>query len=218
MEKISKLIENIASKLEDAMFRRYLRYGIILILTVLLVVTFATDVNVKENKEYKDWDHVALYIIEYNDVPDNYVPKSQGVSDDDYDITVFDVYDNTRTPVLLPTGYTYTEVYINANKDNIQGDSKERFVFSDEQLFYTDDHYLSFEEIDRFDILGTHYIFLALFWTTTVSTTMLIVVSVRKGYLSVTIIKSDVLEDLKLVKTKANELFCSLREKIEGVD
>jgi hypothetical protein len=171
-----------------------------------------SDVNVKENKEYSDWDHVALYIIEFNNLPDNYVPKSQGVSADEYDITVFAVYDNTITPVKLPVGYTYTEAYINATKDDI---GEERFVFSDEQLFYTDNHYDTFEEVNRFDILGLHYVAVTLFWITIFGFSTVVLMSIRWNVVTIQIIKADFKDDWITIKNFTKEKYNSLRERME---
>ena len=53
--------------------RQRLRYLYLIVLLLLWIATIGSDVNVREGKAYTDFDHVALYIIEYNDVPDNYV-------------------------------------------------------------------------------------------------------------------------------------------------
>lgn len=208
MENIKRFLSN----LENVKIRRIARYGTIFSILLLLIFTFVTDVNVRDNREYSDWDHVALYIIEFNDLPENYVPKSQGVSSDEYDVTVFAVYDNTRVPVKLPVGYTYTEAYINATKNDI---GRERFVFSDEQLFYTDDHYDSFEEVNRFDVLGTHYITVTLFWVVILGTSTLAIVSIKWNVLTFQIIKDDFKGDWIITNNFIKEKFNLLRERIE---
>jgi len=205
-------IKHYINKLGDEKIRRTVRYTTIILLIVLFILMIGSDVNVNENREYSDWDHVALYIIEFNDLPNNYVPKSQGVSADEYDITVFAIYDNTRTPVKLPVGYTYTEAYINSTKDDI---GKERFVFSDEQLFYTDDHYDTFEEVDRFDILGLHYITLTLFWIVILGSSAVVVISIRWNIVTPQIIKTDFKGDWRSIKNFTKERFNLLRERIE---
>lgn len=218
MEKISDYITKFLKRFENKDFRRLIRVGLYIWILLVLIITLATDVNVKESKEYYEWDHVALYILEYNDLPDNYVPKAQGVADDEYHITVFAVYDNTREPIKLPTGYTYTEAYINANKDNIQGNSLERFVFSDEQLYYTDDHYLSFEEVNRADILGTHYFFLVLTIVSFVLPPVLTVVLIRKDYLAVTIVKTDLLSDWVDVKSFITNQISRFKQSKDAIE
>lgn len=206
-------IMNFVKKLEDFRFRRIFRISTILSLITLLMLSLATDVNVKEDKQYKDWDHVALYILMFNDLPSNYVPKSQGVSADEYDVTVYAVYDNTRTPIKLPEGYEYTEVYINATKEDV---GLERFVFSDVQLFYTADHYNIFEEVHRFDILGSHYMFSMIFWVVLVTTSTVVIISFKCGILTLEIIKTDLISDLVLIKNYVKEKSDSFRKKIDS--
>lgn len=174
------------------------------------MLSLATDVNVKEDKQYNDWDHVALYILKFNDLPSNYVPKLQGAPVDEYDVTVYAVYDNTRTPIKLPEGYDYTEVYINATKEDV---GLERFVFSDSQLFYTADHYNTFEEVHTFDILGAHYIFSIFFWVVLATTSTVVIISFKCGILTLKIIKTDLLSDLVLIKNYLKEKSDSLRKR-----
>lgn len=218
MEKINSYIEKFLEKIKEPLIRRFIRVGLYLWLLLIILLTIITDVNVKQNKEYIEWDHVALYILEYNDVPDNYVHKSQGVTDDEYHITVFAVYDNTREPVKLPTGYTYTEVYINANKDNIQGNSKERFVFSDDQLFYTDDHYDSFEEVKKSDILGTHRFFLSIMIISVVVPPITIIVLIKKDHLTISIVKDDLSGDWKSLKSVVSTQIDRLKKEKDAID
>lgn len=199
-------------KLNDEKIRRKVRYTTLVLMVLLFVTMLSSDVNVEEDNEYSDWNHVALYIIEFNDLPDNYVPKSQGVSVEEFDVTVFAVYDNTRTPVKLPTGYSYTEAYINATKDNI---GKERFVFSNEQLFYTDDHYDTFEEVNQFDILGFHYLIITLFWITLLSSSIVVVLSLRWNIISLKIIREDFKGDWHTTKSYISDRFNLHRERIE---
>jgi uncharacterized membrane protein len=206
-------IKHYINRLSEENIRRKTRYTIVILIIVLFIFMLGSSVNVKENKEYSDWEHVALYIIEFNDLPDNYVPKSQGASADEYDVTVFDIYDNTRTPVKLPLGYTYTEAYINATKDDI---GEERFVFSDEQLFYTDDHYDTFEEVNRFDILGLYYVTMTLFWITIFGTSTFVLISIRWNVVTLKIIKDDFKGDWITIKNYAKEKFNLLRERIEN--
>jgi hypothetical protein len=143
-------------QLDDYKVRQRFRYFYLIVLLLLWIATIGANVRVKENEEYTDFNHVAVYILKYNDVPSNYVPKAQGAPTGSYEVSVYDVYDNTRDPVKLPTGYTYTEVYINATIDNV---GSERFVFSDNGLYYTINHYDSFSEITSTKILGGYYMF-----------------------------------------------------------
>ena len=165
-------------QLGDSKVRQRLRYFYMIVLLLLWIATIGANVRVKEDKEYTDFNHVALYILKYSDVPDNYVPKAQGAPAEAYEVSVYDVYDNTRDPVRLPTGYTYTEAYINATIDDI---GSERFVFSDDALYYTINHYDSFSEITSTKILGGYYMFQSILITCliggVVSVSLMIVVS-----------------------------------------
>ncbi|QMS84832.1 ribonuclease domain-containing protein [Candidatus Xianfuyuplasma coldseepsis] len=175
--------------------------------------------NARRYKTYTDYDHVAMYILEYDELPSNYVPKSQGVAPGEYDVTVYAVYDNTRDPVLLPDGYSYTEAYINATTDDV---GAERFVFSSEQLFYTNDHYASFIEVTRWDLLGSHYIFLSFFWISITGSGVVTIVLVRKGYLTLDVIKTDVKQDFlvlqNIVKVTIKKIKSPKKSNTENTD
>lgn len=205
-------IKNVLSNLEKKSIRNNVRYIAIIILVILAGLALSTNVRVRENRDYSDWNHVALYILKFNDLPDNYVPKSQGVAPGETNITVYGIYDNTRIPVKLPTGFSYTEAYINAIKGDI---GTERFVFSSEQLFYTDNHYDTFEEINRFDILGGHIIFAWLFWISFGGITIFIVLSIRWQYISIRVIKSDLINDWKILKKTYKSISIKFRKKSE---
>jgi len=205
-------IKNMLSNLEIPSIRNKVRYISAIILLTLAVLTLCTNIRVKEDRDYSDWNHVALYILKFNDLPNNYVPKYQGVAPEETDVTVYSIYDNTRIPVKLPTGFSYTEAYINAVKGDI---GTERFVFSSEQLFYTDNHYESFVEINRFDVLGVHYIFTWLFWISFSGVSIMIVFSIKWQYISINIIKSDLKNDWESLKRTCKITYVKFRKKPE---
>lgn len=139
-------------ELSDSKVRQRLRYFYLIVLLLLCIATVGSDVNVKEGKEYTDFDHVALYILEYESVPSNYVPKIlSSQSSNPYKYGPF-----LNVEERLPVGEEYTEAYINATEEDF---GVERFVFSDDTLYYTVNHYESFSEITEVNILGGYYLF-----------------------------------------------------------
>jgi predicted membrane protein len=131
-----------------------MRHKLIAIVTIvsLLFMSFVTNINVHLGEEYIEYNEVALYILEYNSVPTNYVLKSNSSSLETNELTLYDTFRNDEG--LLPPD-TYQEVYINAVIGNV---GEERIVFSDNGVYYTNDHYQSFEEIHKSDFLWFHYV------------------------------------------------------------
>lgn len=111
--------------------------------------------SVKEDGWYTSKDEVALYIHLYGDLPDNYVTKSEA-EDAGWNGGNVERYTGEGTAIggsrfgnregLLPKeqGRTYTECDIDTVGENSRG--AKRIVFSNDGLvYYTDDHYESFE-------------------------------------------------------------------------
>lgn len=188
-------------QLEDYKSRQRIRYFYFIVLFLLWVAMIGSNVKVKEGKEYSDFEHVALYILEYNDLPSNYIEKGQDLPSDSYYLTFYDVYDNTRDPVKLPTGYTYTEVYINGNTDD--GPGAERFVFSNDALYYTLNHYDSFSEVTVSSILGGFYLFRVILSIGLFSGLILIVVMlVFNKEITIHVLIRDIKFDYKLIRER----------------
>ena len=111
--------------------------------------------TVDENGWYTSKEEVALYIHLYGDLPDNYVTKSEA-EDAGWSGGNVERYTGEGTAIggarfgnregLLPKeqGRTYTECDIDTVGESSRG--AKRIVYSNDGLvYYTDDHYESFE-------------------------------------------------------------------------
>lgn len=111
--------------------------------------------TVDEDGWYSSKEEVALYIHLYGDLPDNYVTKDEA-EDAGWSGGNVERYTGEGTAIggsrfgnregLLPKekGRTYTECDIDTPGENSRG--AKRIVFSNDGLiYYTDDHYESFE-------------------------------------------------------------------------
>ena len=103
---------------------------------------------------YSSMEDVALYIHTYGELPDNYITKSEardlgwpggGLDDYAYGMCIGGDYFGNREGLLPEAdGREYTECDI----DTLHADSRgaKRIVFSNDGLiYYTEDHYESFE-------------------------------------------------------------------------
>ena len=113
------------------------------------------NASVEEDGWYSSKEEVALYIHLYGDLPDNYVTKDEA-EDAGWSGGNVERYTGEGTAIggsrfgnregLLPKekGRTYTECDIDTPGENSRG--AKRIVFSNDGLiYYTDDHYESFE-------------------------------------------------------------------------
>jgi len=182
-----------SDKIANQKVRQRLRYLYLIVLLLLWIAMIGSNVRVKEGKAYTDFDHVALYILEFNDVPENYITGYMMRTPYRYD-----VFHNNEE--LLPLGHTYTEVYINATMVDY---GAERFVFSDDELFYTLNHYASFTDITKNDILGGYYLFGGLFYTSLLGGVILIgLMLALSKEVTVHELKKDIHLDYNLLKDK----------------
>ena len=115
----------------------------------------SSDINVVEDGQYCTVDEVAAYIKEYHKLPSNYITKKEARSLgwEGGPLKKYapgksiggDVFTN-RQHILPDSDDKYIECDINAN-----GTSRgaERIVYNsgDFKVYYTDDHYNTFEEI-----------------------------------------------------------------------
>lgn len=151
----------------------------IVLLTVFLglfISTIATRNRVKIDKPYYDVISVSLYIHKYNDLPKNYITKDEAwrnfkdipsrvlaggysYGGDNFDYQgIITSYTGTTT---LKEADIYSDVdsLIEANNRGL-----ERLVFSHNsrniEVFYTKDHYLSFEKISFWKMQETSNILL----------------------------------------------------------
>jgi hypothetical protein len=126
--------------------------GLILSLVLLSGCTF--NDGIIYNEVYTSKDEVALYIHTYQELPPNYITKSEA-----YDLgwepsqqNLWDVTDQKsiggdrfmNREGLLPDN-TYFEADIDYQG---KGRNAKRLVYSDDgDIYYTDDHYASFQEL-----------------------------------------------------------------------
>ncbi len=204
-------MEKFLIKLKETKYRRQVRVIFLLSLLFLFLFSLLSDVNVKEDMEYTDYEHIALYVIKYREFPENYIPKSSSGSVVGEDLYLYETFRNDEG--LLPSGYTYTSLYIDSTKSDI---SAIRIVYSEEAVYLTEDHYLSFDEINRFDILGIHYIVVSMFWIVLISSNSLLVLSVRRNVFTLNDLKEDVNEDYQIIRKWIVDKWNNLRDKIEN--
>ena len=192
-------------QLSDTKVRQRLRYFYLIVLLLLWIASIGLDVRVKEGKEYTDFNHVAMYILEYNDVPDNYVPKIQSSQWNN----PFKYGPFFNLEGKLPIEETYTEAYINGVEDNF---GTERFVFSEDTLYYTPDHYGSFTEITERDVLVGHYFFeiaLIVFFSLGIGLVLMMVIFVKE--VSANDLRKDIVLDYNLFIEKCKITFAKIK-------
>ena len=109
--------------------------------TAIITSDSASAVSVTEDGQYDSKDEVAAYLTEYGHLPSNYITKKQAqalgcsIGGDR-----FGNYEGT-----LPDG-SYHECDLNTRGADKRG--AERLVYADDgRIYYTADHYESFEEI-----------------------------------------------------------------------
>ena len=111
--------------------------------------------TIDEDGWYSAPDEVALYIHTYGELPDNFITKkeAQKLGWDNKKGNLWEVADGMsiggdyfgNKEGLLPEEDTYTECDVNYN-GGYRG--SERIVFSDDgDIYYTGDHYESFEQL-----------------------------------------------------------------------
>ena len=189
-------------QLANQKVRQRIRYFYFIVLLLLGIAMMGSDVNVNEGKNYTDFDHVALYILEYNDVPNNYVTGYML-------LTPYRYGPFLNVEEKLPLGVTYTEVYINATLDDL---GAERFVFSDDTLYFTNNHYDSFSEITISKILAGYYLFQTIFYTFLFGGVLFLsLMLILSKEVTVDDLKKDILLDYNLLKEK----FLYLRDKLK---
>ena len=122
---------------------------------------FGTDdedeIQVEKNGTYTDKDHVAAYLKEYGKLPSNYITKNEarklgwngsrsGLWDVAWGMSIGgDKFGNYEEILPVKRGRQYYECDIDF--DGRKANAK-RIVYSNDGLiFYTDDHYETFEEI-----------------------------------------------------------------------
>lgn len=110
----------------------------------------------EEGEYYYDLENVVLYLYLYEELPDNYITKSEaralgweGGSVEKYlkgAAIGGDTFGNREGLLPEEDGRDYTECDLDTDGGKSRG--AKRLVFSDDGLyFYTEDHYESFEEV-----------------------------------------------------------------------
>ena len=119
----------------------------------------------QQGYSYYDLDNVVLYLYLYEELPDNYITKSEakklgweGGSVEKYQEGAAiggDRFGNKEGLLPEADGRTYTECDIDTDGEDSRG--AKRLVFSNDGLyFYTEDHYESFEEVtvtERYEVV-----------------------------------------------------------------
>lgn len=108
--------------------------------------------NLDEHEWYYELEDVALYLHQYGKLPENYITKAEardmGWEADETNGYVVggDKFSNREGLLPKESGRQYYEADIEAGYTDHRG--PERLVFSNDGLiFYTDDHYSSFEQL-----------------------------------------------------------------------
>jgi len=119
----------------------------------------------QEGNYYYDLQNVVLYLYLYDELPDNYLTKSEarklgweGGSVEKYKEGAAiggDSFGNREGLLPKEKGRTYTECDIDTDGEKSRG--AKRLVFSNDGLyFYTEDHYESFDEVtvsERYEVI-----------------------------------------------------------------
>ncbi len=110
-----------------------------------------TDGSISEDGWYYSAEDVTEYIVTYGELPDNFITKNEarelgweGGSVEDYAPGYAiggDRFGNHEG--LLPEGEVYYECDIDTDGEDSRG--AKRIVFSDDLIYYTEDHYETFE-------------------------------------------------------------------------
>ena len=116
--------------------------------------TGPAGITVREDGEYNDKEHVALYIHLYGKLPSNYITKKKAESLG-WSGGSLEKYAPGKSiggsrfgnnEGRLPKGHTYYECDIDTKGKKSRG--AKRIVYStDGMVFYTDDHYETFERL-----------------------------------------------------------------------
>ena len=115
------------------------------------------NINLDENGEYNSKEDVAAYIYKYEHLPDNYITKQEAQNLGWIGGSVSDVAPGKsiggdrfytknidRDDIALADGRYYLECDVDTDDKSDRG--TERLIFSNDGLvYYTDDHYQTFE-------------------------------------------------------------------------
>lgn len=156
---------------------KWFLYGLsFLVFLLLLLLCFVSKVRVKEGENYYSKKEVSLYILEFGYLPDNYITKSEAtnlygdyysaieeglnIGGDIFDyrgaITNYTKYTDLREADI----YLFRSSIIESERRGVY-----RLVFSSngEEVFYTNNHYVSFSKMTLFRIQLFHYFSILMF-------------------------------------------------------
>ena len=131
-----------------------------LLTIILFILPFTVHVGVKENKTYKDKEHVALYIQKYHCLPDNYILKSQtnkpGYQPADGKYIGGDIFEYRGEIVNHTNIRNLRECDLSYDKnDKKRGTKRLVYTVDGSEIFYTNDHYASFNKVTSWSIHHT---------------------------------------------------------------
>ena len=146
---------------------------IIGIFILLLILLFSTKEDVRRGNAYTDKKDVALYIKKYHELPKNYITKDgkdyfykKNVNLDNYIVGGDTFYNDGKLSqfnIDLDTMLKECDIYYDGYKCTGER-GKIRLVYetntSNPRIFYTEDHYDTFDEITLFNLMPKYITFI----------------------------------------------------------
>lgn len=186
---------------------KWVLYGLsFFIFLVLLISCFSSRVRVIEDEGYYSKREVSLYILEFGNLPDNYLTKTEAINlygdyysaiEAEYNIGG-DIFDY-RGSIIVYTDYTdlrEADIYLFREtiiEDRMRGVNRLVFSSNGEEVFYTNNHYGSFSEMTLFRIQLIHYFAILLF----IGYSIFIVFFYIDSFKKQTLKKDEFVEDIK---------------------
>lgn len=147
----------------------------VVLLVILFILPFVTRNYVKINDEYTDVNSIAIYIKKYHELPINYITVygNQTAATNNGDTTNMVIGGDTHWPddnldafdITNDTMLKECDVYTNGYSLSVRGVS--RLVYTcntrNVRVFYTDDHYQTYQELTNFSLQLTSNIFWIIF-------------------------------------------------------
>jgi len=183
---------NLIKTFQNEKRRRWIRFSYVVTLFLLFLCSIFSSIHVNLNQEYTDFRHIVSYIYEYDQLPNNYIPKSQSGTIIGEDLFIYEVFNNYEE--RLPLGQSYISAYFDSTKTD---PGAKRIVFSSTTVYYTEDHYLNFREVSKFEIYGFHDLSLFGFWFVLIGGIIVLTIFVNYNIVSIVIIKEDFKNDLR---------------------
>lgn len=148
---------------------RQYRVGIqsifLILLVILFIMPFSSRVTVTKGDTYDSVDDVALYIMKFDELPDNFVTKSEAVDVfASYYIAVEygyniggDVFRYEGEIINLTRNINLRECDIYFNREEVintsnRGASRLVYTANGDEVFVTNDHYTTFSKVTMWEI------------------------------------------------------------------